>query len=530
MTKALLKKQMMEVFAWIYKNRKTGKLRSKQGMVGYIVLYLLLFALLGSVFFVAAITLCEPLVMSGLGWFYWCLMGLISVFFGVFGSVFNTYASLYQAKDNDFLLSMPIPTSRILLARMVGVYAMGLMYLLIVIVPTIIVWFMTVSISVSGLICVLLISILLSILILVLAAVLGWAVALIAGKLKHKNLVTVFASLVFIGAYYYFYARASVMLQDLLRNAENVSNQMKIVLYPLYHMGLAAEGNWLSMMFFAACVLAVFGIVYAVLSFSFLKLATTNRGAARKAYKEQAVKVRSIESALLQKELRRFLGSSNYMLNCGLGILFMPLGAAALVWKAADVRMFLELAALDNYIPLIAAAGIGVVATMNDITAPSVSLEGKSLWLVQVFPVTAKQALTAKLKLHLLLTVIPAIPLIAVVEWLLAMTPFYAIFVPVVSVLFIFLMAVLGLVINLKMPNLNWTNEIVPIKQSMGVMFALFGGWVIIIVSGVLYVLVKKFFGMEVYFVLISLLMLMVSGMLYRWLMTKGADIFQSLA
>ena len=39
MTKALLEKQMLEVFAWIYKDKKTGKNRSKNGIIGYIVLY-----------------------------------------------------------------------------------------------------------------------------------------------------------------------------------------------------------------------------------------------------------------------------------------------------------------------------------------------------------------------------------------------------------------------------------------------------------------------------------------------------------
>ena len=40
---------------------------------------------------------------------------------------------------------------------------------------------------------------------------------------------------------------------------------------------------------------------------------------------------------------------------------------------------------------------------MNDMTAPSVSLEGKSLWLMQSLPVTPWQVLRAKLTMQLLL-------------------------------------------------------------------------------------------------------------------------------
>ena len=529
MTKALFRKQMMEVFSWVYKNKKTGKLRSASGIVGYILLYLFLFGILGFVFFSAAMMLCMPLVSIGMGWLYWCLMGLIALFLGVFGSVFNTYASLYQAKDNDLLLAMPVPPSQILLARLSGVYAIGLMYELIVMIPTQIVWFLHMPFSVAGTVSVILIPLILSVLILVLSAILGWVVALIAGHLKHKNILVVFVSLVFIAAYYYFYSQAYAMLQMILLNAEAVGGKLKTVLYPLYHMGKAAEGNWLSLLVFAGMIGILFVIIYAVLSHSFLKLATTNRGAAKRAYKEQKSKSRSIGGALLHKELRRFLGSSNYMLNCGLGILFMPIAAVALVWKAEAVQTFLSVMSLQEYLPLLAVGAVCLLAAMNDMTAPSVSLEGNNLWLAQALPISGKQALLAKLKLHLLLTLIPAVPLIAAVEWLIKPTPFFAILIPVAVALFVLLMAALGLAINLKMPNLNWSSEIVPIKQSMSVTLALFGGWVIAAVLVGLYFLLGNFVSLLAYFAVMCGLLLVFCCVLLRWLMTKGARIFSTL-
>ena len=61
MTKALFRKQMMEVFSWLYKDKKSGKNRSKGGIIGFAVLYLLLFGFLGGIFYVAANMLCAPL-------------------------------------------------------------------------------------------------------------------------------------------------------------------------------------------------------------------------------------------------------------------------------------------------------------------------------------------------------------------------------------------------------------------------------------------------------------------------------------
>lgn len=529
MTKALFKKQLMEVFAWVFKDKKTGKLRSARGAVAFAVLYMFLLGVLGFMFYGMAETLCTPLLELGSGWMYWCLMGLIGIFFGVFGSVFSTYSTLYCAKDNDLLLSMPIPIPRILLVRLFGVYAMGLMYELIVMVPAVIVWFIRAPFSPLGAVCVVLIPLLLSVLVLVLSAVLGWVVALVAGKLKHKNIVTVILSLAFIAVYYTFSAKAYELLGLLIANADAVGERLSAVLYPLWQMGLAAEGNALSMLVFTAIVGALFAAVYAVLSHSFLRLATARGGSAKVKYNAKAQKAGSPESALLKKELRRFLGSANYMLNCGLGIILMPMAAVMLVIKAADVREVLFLLIGRPHAPLLAIAAVCMTSTMNNVCAPSVSLEGKNIWIAHSLPVTSRQVLAAKLKLHLILTVIPALPLVAVVEWLIKPDLASAVLVPVAALAFILLMGTLGLCFNLKMPNLDWTNEVVPIKQSMSVMLTLFGGWGIIIALGVVYLLVGTLLSSVMFIALVCVVLVAASALALRWLFTRGERIFASL-
>ena len=62
----------------------------------------------------------------------------------------------------------------------------------------------------------LLIPLVLSLLILVLSAILGRVVARIAAKVKHKNIITVFVSLVFFAAYYCLSARTYSFLQAIL--------------------------------------------------------------------------------------------------------------------------------------------------------------------------------------------------------------------------------------------------------------------------------------------------------------------------
>ena len=86
-----------------------------------------------------------------------------------------------------------------------------------------------------------------------------------------------------------------------------------------------------------------------------------------------------------------------------------------------------------------------------------------------------------------------------------------------------------GLSLGLKFPNLTWTNETAPIKQSASVTIALFGGWGYAIVIGGLYFLLRRFLGAAVYLLLILALTVLFSVLLYLWLRKRGTQIFAAL-
>ena len=136
-------------------------------------LLLLMAGILGGIFTLLAVKLCGPLAAAGLGWLYFALMGLIAVLLGAFGSIFNTYAGLYLPKDNDLLLSMPVPVSSLVAARLSGVYLMGLMYSAVVILPAVIIYWGTVGVTASAVLGGLVLTLLISLAVLVLSCALG---------------------------------------------------------------------------------------------------------------------------------------------------------------------------------------------------------------------------------------------------------------------------------------------------------------------------------------------------------------------
>ena len=99
----------------------------------------------------------------------------------------------------------------------------------------------------------------------------------------------------------------------------------------------------------------------------------------------------------------------------------------------------------------------------------------------------------------------------------------------VVSELFVVLNASFGLFVNLKMPNLKWTDETVPVKQSLGVLLTLFGGWILIIALGALYFAVNSFIAARVYMIVCASLFAALSLALVLWIKKRGSRIFAAL-
>ena len=84
-------------------------------------------------------------------------------------------------------------------------------------------------------------------------------------------------------------------------------------------------------------------------------------------------------------------------------------------------------------------------------TAPSVSLEGKTLWLAQSMPVTPWQVLQAKLRLQWLLSSVPTLFCAVCAGCLVSASPLERALTILLPVCFALFSALLGLTLGLKM-------------------------------------------------------------------------------
>lgn len=532
MLRILLKKQLLELNQTFFYNRKKAKMRSKAGIIISILLYVLfMVGVIGGMFALFCISVCAPMAEAGMSWLYFAVFGLMAIMLGTFGSIFNTYSGLYQARDNDLLLSMPIPAKDILIARLLGVYFMGLMFSAVIMLPTIIVYWLVATFNVSVFMGGIVMLAVVSAIVLIFSCILGWVIAKINSKLKQKSFITVIVSLLFFAMYYFVCFRANALLQSLAANAVTLGGRIKGAAYPLYLFGKMGEGSKAAMLFwFSLSALLLLTEIY-ILSKTFIKLATATSSSAKSVYKAKRIAKKSPSRALFGKELARFTSSSSYMLNCGIGTIIMPIAAIVLLAKGSTFIPVLEknFAANQAAIPVLFAAMTIAAASLNDITAPSISLEGRNLWIAQSLPIHPWQALKAKLNLQFAATLLPTAMMSCSAAAIINADAVGKLFTIVFPLLYVFMSACFGLFINLKSPNLTWTNETIPIKQSMSVMAAIFGGWIYTAAFVGLYFFIGYKIGAAAFFIAVSAVTLALAIILYQWLKTKGAMVFAKL-
>lgn len=202
------------------------------------------------------------------------------------------------------------------------------------------------------------------------------------------------------------------------------------------------------------------------------------------------------------------------------------------LWKGGELFAVLDaiFAETPDSVPFLLCVMLCSRASMNFMTAPSVSLEEKSLWLLQSLPVEPWRTFQAKIRMQLLLTGLPLLLCIGCTAAVYPLHPMQLLMLLLFAGSYTLLMALVGLFFGVKMPTLTWTGEIVPIKQGAPVMITLFCGFGYMVLLFVGFMLLPGwtlgFLGYMSCFVGANLLL---SVPIYLWLRKQGVARFSAL-
>ena len=209
---------------------------------------------------------------------------------------------------------------------------------------------------------------------------------------------------VYMAAVFWFAFNVNGMIEGLAANAAGVKESLSWAA-PMLWMADGIMGDWGLLLAFAACCIVPFALVVFGLGRVYRQAVTAFAArSARNDYKLSAQSASGQKKALLAKEAKRFFGTPMYFWNAGIGlIMLVAMGAAALVMQN-DLREFIGL--LGGALPVMpmAALAMGFCLCTSAVAAPSISLEGKYLWILREAPVDERSLLWIKTGFELLLS------------------------------------------------------------------------------------------------------------------------------
>ena len=533
MLKALLKVNAAALLNWLSgSGKRSGKGKSSKGKMivyGLLMLYALgVFCwLFGQIF----AQLAAPLYTAGSGWLYFVYVFILAFAVMFVFSVFAAKNRLYEAKDNDLLLSMPILPSTILASRMALLLAMNVLFGAIVVAPAIYRWYEVTLFDAGSLICIIVEFLGLCLFSLSLSALFGWLLSLVSSRMRKKALAETLFSFVFLALYFYFYSQLNVIISDLIVNNTDIAESLGGVA-PLYWIGAGATGEIGPLALGMLVMLVPFAAVYAILSATFIKTATAKRGTAKIKYEAKEQKVSSRSSALLGREAARFFSSSTCIVNNGLGIVFILIGAVVVLIYGSDIRRFMNWIMIPtDYAVCAGTVAVAMMAGMVVPTSSSVSLEGKSIWIIQSMPVDPAQVLLGKLTLTLVIFLPPVVFCMLSLIFVFGTSAQVAVPALILAVSTVVVMAEIGLIANVNHPLLNWTSETQAIKSSGSVLISMLIDMVIVFTVGFGgYLMLDKGVSAEMTLMIFAVVMLLAARLLYGIIIRSSARKFAFLS
>lgn len=407
-------------------------------------------------------------------------------------TMFKVKGVIFGSKDYDLLLNLPVPTSSVVLSKVIILYLYECLFTVLIMFPACVIHLIMVQDVVSFLLA--MVSCLFIPLIpIALASIIGFVISLITEKIRFKSVLQIMLYIVFLGLIFSFSFMTS--------NPEQVSsaigqlvNQMKNI-YPIFDIYLKGivDKNILYFVLFIAISLVIFVLFSYLIGLGYKRinqLIFSSRPHVK--YVEKKLVVKSQFRALFAKERKKLFSSSAYLLNsASLAIMTIIIAILLVVLINGELGQSLEGSDIDfasimkQYIFPYVGIGICFFLGMGTTTSASISLEGNHFWIIKSSPINLRSYFMSKIAVHIMVFVPCSIIAGLILIFGLKMDVVSAIFTIILPILFTSFTAITGLIINLYQPKMKWSNENAAVKNSASVLITMGFGVLITIIFSV---------------------------------------------
>lgn len=496
--------------------------KNKENPIKILFLALGIIALVAIIGFVAFIYLdlfADSLNQSGMIVAFIPLLFICATVLILFSSIISTNGTLYAFKDYEMVMSLPVKKTEVVLSKIIYIYVSNLLFSLLIYVLGLFVLSKYMVVSSLYVVKVLGLALFTPFIPMALAVFLGILLAFITSRFKRKNAIQlIFYTVLFLVVF---------LMPSVSEDSIVLSSKFIEVLGNI----AKAFDNILIYVAYLFCSLAIIALIYLFLSKNFTKINTILLSQKTKSkFKYKEVKQKGVVTALLQREIKRFFSCVTYALNCLVMPIIMLVAVIFLGIVFSDIMKALGVTdkAAFQQILLIFLALMALMGGIAPTTSCSISIEGKTLWVLKSLPASESQIFTAKIILNNVFF-LPIMLISSLILLIVAQTSIvFSILFVLASVLIPFTFSLIGLVVNLFMPFFDWETESVAVKRGLSVFVTMVINIFIIALCCVAVYFISEF-NVVLSLIIAILILVLFTVISILLLSTKGKKLFGKL-
>lgn len=480
----------------IFNNKKNRKTKSGKNVSSKLI-FLFFGIYLSGVAFLYANMVVEPLKSVNMTHVMLELFIVTVSILVLLECVYKSQGILFEAKDNDLLLSMPIEKKTIMVARIIKLLVFEYIFDFIFFIPAIIVYGTIENQPFHYWIVSTVMVITLPIIPTVFGSAIGYIIKIFSNKFKKGKAVQTITTIISTLGIIYFMIQFQSILSNLGNNAKNIDNLITNVYYPIkLYISLINEFNIVNFTILILLNIIISLIFIKVFSISYFRVISKSSEYAKTTKYKLTKKKNSPLSALIKKDFKKFLASPVYIVHAGFGLIIFVIATIAVSVNFEGTLGFLnknvlmddagvQMQNIIQFLPIGFLSMLLFTILMSMITSSSISIEGKSFEILKTLPVSPKKILLSKVLMSNIIILIPTIICSLIISIRFNFEILMIVQIILLSLLLANFTSTLGLIVNLIFPKMDAKNDTEVIKQSISSLIATFSGMAIfgIIVS-----------------------------------------------
>lgn len=437
----------------------------------------------------------------------------ISFFFVVLATIFRSNSIFFYNKDFEMLSSFPVKKSEIIASKFFLLYLIDLIICESVLLPDVILLLLKQYISIELFLIFLVASIIIPIIPMCVASGLAILIEMLGSLCKRKNIVNITLSfLLFMGYFIVILINREAKYSALEKIIEN----KLIKIFPFAKLFYIGESLQIRLVIFLFISVAIFSLYFTFSMKNYDKIHLfLNRSFQGKRDANLTIKIKTPFRALFEKELRRYLGSSSYVINTSLGIMILCfVSCGCIIFGISNIENLLGISSLEPILTQYGSLFIASFLIMSCTTSSSISLEGNNLWILQSSPVSTRKIINSKIAVNVLIHFVGYVLAVMMILLKTKLNLLQMSFVLIVPICYSLFISVVGLYLNMRYMKLKWNDEISVVKHSTAAILTNLIAILMIAVPVIMMIFLHLSY--QVTMLIICTLMLIVCQKLYR--------------